>query len=467
MAGDRRRAGSFGAVLALIAGSAAGTIAPAHAQERESLSLSLPVETFTLTNGLRVFVHTDRSVPIVAVNLWYHVGSKDERPGRTGFAHLFEHLMFEGSAHVPEGAFDELLEAAGAVNNGSTTPDRTNYWTMVPPGALELALWLEADRMGWLLPAMTQEKLDTQRDVVKNERRQSYENRPYGLAWETLLDALYPPDHPYHWPTIGYMADLDAADLDDVRAFFRTYYAPNNATLALAGDVDVETARPLVERLFGPISRGPAVPRTVPPPVRLEEERRVVLEDSVQLPRLYMAWHSPAFFAPGDAELDAAAAILARHRSSRLYRELVIDREAAQDVNAFQNSGLLGSSFVVVATARPGVGLTELERAAREALAGMAAAIEPRELERARNHLETSLVDELQSVAGRADRFNLYAYFTGDPDYAPSDLERLRRLTPETVRDAVRTYLVDAPGAVLSVVPSGRRDLAAETGPGH
>jgi len=431
------------------------------------VSLSLTVETFALANGLRVFVHTDRSIPIVAVNLWYHVGSKDERPGRTGFAHLFEHLMFEGSAHVPAGAFDELLEAAGAVNNGSTTPDRTNYWMVVPTGALELALWLESDRMGWLLPATTQEKLDTQRDVVKNECRQSYENRPYGLAWETLLAALYPPEHPYHWPTIGYMADLDTAGLDDVRVFFRTYYAPNNATLALAGDVDVETARPLVERYFGAIPRGPAVPRPTPPPARLAEERRVVLEDSVQLPRLYMAWHSPAFFAPGDAELDAASAILAGHRSSRLYRELVMERQVAQDVDAFQNSGFLGSSFVVVVTARPGVGLTELERAVREALASMAAAIEPRELERARNHLETSLVDELQSVAGRADRFNLYAYFTGDPGYAQKDLERLRRLTPESVRDAVRTYLVDAPAAVLSVVPAGRRDLAAEAGTGR
>lgn len=429
------------------------------------MDVQLPFESFTLPNGLQVIVHEDHTVPIVAVNLWYRVGSKNERPGRTGFAHLFEHLMFEGSENVPEGLFDELLEGAGGVNNGSTSPDRTNYYEALPSNALELALWLEADRMGWLLPTMTQEKLDAQRDVVKNERRQSYENRPYGLAFETILAALYPPDHPYHWPTIGSMADLDAASMEDIEQFFRTYYAPNNATLAVAGAVDVETLRPLVEKYFGAIPAGPPVPPVEAPPAALEADRYEVLEDAVQLPRLYMAWHSPAFFADGDAELDLAATVLTDGKVSRLRRLMVHEKQIAQDVQAFQNSGQLGSSFFIVATGRPGTSLADLEAMIRAELAAIASdGIEPREIERARNKIETAFVDALQGVEGKADRLNLYAFYTGDPGYATKDIERYRRLTPDGVSAAVRTYLVEAPSVVLSVVPKGRTDLAARAG---
>ncbi len=426
------------------------------------MELELPYETFTLANGLQVIVHEDHRVPLVAVNLWYRVGSMNERPGRTGFAHLFEHLMFEGSAHAPKGTFDELLESVGGINNGSTTTDRTNYYAMVPASALELALWLESDRMGWLLPAMTQEKLDAQRDVVKNERRQSYENRPYGLAFETILAALYPPDHPYHWPVIGSMADLDAASLEDVEEFFRAYYAPNNASLVIAGAVDAGAVRPLVERYFDGIPSGPEAPAVSGREVRLDADRVRVLEDAVELPRLYMAWHSPAFFAEGDAALDLAGSILSDGKVSRLHRSLVYERRIAQDVQAFQNSGKLGSSFFVIVTARPGISLGELEREVRRTLESVASdGVETRELERARNQLETEFVDGLQEMIEKADRLNLYAYYTGDPGYVAEDLARYRRLEPADVMDAVRRYLVEAPAVVLSVVPRGRRDLAA------
>lgn len=419
---------------------------------------------FTLDNGLRVVVHEDRRSPLVCVNLWYHVGSRDEVPGRTGLAHLFEHLMFEGSEHVPEGHFDRMLEAVGAANNGSTSPDRTNYWELMPSHALELALYLEADRMGGLLSALTQAQLDAQRDVVRNERRQSYENRPYGLASETVLAALYPPQHPYHWPTIGSMADLAAASLADVRAFFRTYYAPNNATMAIAGAVNVARARTAVERYFADIPRGAPVARSAAPAIMLAGDQRLLLEDDVSLPRLYMAWHSPAAFEPGDAELDAAASVLAHGRAARLYRNLVYERQLAQSVTAYQGTALLGSTFRIIITARPGVSLAVMEDAVRAEITALAThGVTATELERARNGIETGFVDALQNVGGfggRADQFNLYLFHTGEPDYFDRDLDRYRRLTTDGVSAAVGQYLRQ-PAVVLSVVPRGRADLAA------
>ena len=431
------------------------------------MHISLPFERFTLDNGLRVFVHEHHAVPLVSVNLWYHVGSANERRGRTGFAHLFEHLMFEGSKHVPEGRFDEVLESLGAVNNGSTNPDRTNYWEDVPTNGLEVALWLESDRLGWLADGMTQAKLGAQRDVVMNERRQSYENRPYGLAFETILAALYPHEHPYSWPTIGSMDDLRAATLDDVIGFFRTYYTPRNATLAIAGDVDPAAVRPLVTRYFAEIPPGPDVHVPVVAPVALSADVRLTLEDEVQLPRLYMAWHSPLAFTGGDAEMEAVAAILTEGKASRLYRSLVYERQIAQSVSAFQDGGRLGSAFYVVVTARPGVALGLLEDEVRATIASLATqGVRTDELERARNGMETAFVDALQNVGGfggRADRLNMYNFFTGDPDYAARDLERYLRLEADEVRAVVQHHLT-LPCVVLSVVPRGRTDLAAGSG---
>jgi zinc protease len=420
------------------------------------MDIRLPYEQFTLANGLRVVVHEDRRTPLACVNIWYHVGSRDEVPGRTGFAHLFEHLMFEGSEHVAEGRFDELLEEVGGINNGSTSPDRTNYWEVVPAHAVDLALYLEADRMGGLLPAITEARLDAQRDVVMNERRQSYENRPYGLASETLLAALYPPDHPYHWPVIGSMADISAATLADVHRFCLSYYTPGNATLAIAGDVSVVAIRESVERYFADIPAGPRVQRAVPPPVGSTAEKRLVLEDAVSLPRLYMAWHTPPAFAHDDAALDVASGILAYGRASRLYRSLIYDRQIAQSVSAYQNSGLLCSSFHVVITARPGASLAELEAAVRAEIADMAAnGVNDRELERIRNGIETAFVDALQTVGGfggRADQLNMYLFHTGEPDYASRDIARYRQLHRHDVARAVHRHLL-APPVVLNVVP--------------
>jgi len=426
--------------------------------------IRLPYELFTLDNGLRVIVHVDRRTPIVCVDVWYHVGSKEETPGRTGFAHLFEHLMFEGSENVPEGRFDEMLEEIGAINNGSTSTDRTNYWELMPSHGLDLALWLEADRMGGLLPAITHAQLEAQRDVVRNERRQSYENRPYGLASETLLARLYPPEHPYSWPVIGSMADIGAATLDDVQSFCRQFYTPGNASIAVAGDVDAAHVRAVIDRYFADIPRGPNLSRAAPPTPAFADDRRAVMEDDVSLPRLYIAWHSPAAFTAGDAALDAASAILAHGRASRLYRSLVYDKQLAQSVSAYQNSAVLGSTFRVVVTARPDVSLIAIEAEVRREIDAMSRAIEERELGRAVNGIETGFVDSLQNVGGfggRADQLNMYLFHTGEPDYAAADLMRYQKLTVSDVARSVREHLL-APSVVLSVVPIGRSELAAQ-----
>ena len=435
--------------------------APAPAQEAR---IEVPYTRFTLSNGLTVLLHEDHAIPMVSVNVWYHVGSGREIPGRTGFAHLFEHIMFEGSGHVPEGEFDLLLEAAGGDNNGSTNSDRTNYWENVPSNALELALYLESDRMGFLLDAMSPEKVDGQRDVVKNERRQSYENRPYGMATILLGENLYPEGHPYRWPTIGYMDDLTAASYEDVVDFHQRYYGPNNASLAIAGDIDVEATRALVEKWFSDVPGGRSVPPIVPPAAAMDGEKRVVLEDKVQLPRLYACWLTPAFYTPGDAELDVLASVLAGGKNSRLYKRLVYDLQVAQDVSAFQQSGALGSRFCIVTTARSGHDLVELEALVQEEIDRLQAeGPTEHEVQRAINQYEAAFLDGLERIGGfggKADRLNAYLFSTGNPDWFQEDLMRYRALDPSDIRAAATTHL-DGNRVILSVVPEGRRDLAA------
>ncbi len=419
--------------------------------------LAVPYTRHVLDNGLTVLLHEDHTTPLVSVNMWYHVGSGREEPGRTGFAHLFEHIMFEGSGHVPEGKFDEWLEAAGGDNNGSTSSDRTNYWENVPSNALELALFLESDRMGWLLDAMSPAKVDGQRDVVKNERRQSYENRPYGMAFLTLAENLYPDAHPYHWPTIGSMEDLSAASYEDVVGFFERYYGPGNASLSIAGDIDPDEAIALVEKWFGAIPEGPPVPPIDPPAAALTEEKRLTLEDQVQLPRLYMCWLTPAYLEPGDAALDVLANVLAGGKNSRLYRRLVYEMQVAQDVSATQFSSDLSSEFCVITTARAGHTLDDLERVVAEELDRLEA--EPpseREVERAVNQYEAAFLDRLERVGGfggKADQLNAYFFATGDPDFFQEDLARYRALDPSDVRAVLQTYLRDDARVVLSIVP--------------
>ena len=419
-------------------------------------------ELFELDNGLRLIVHEDPSIPIVAVNVWYHVGSGYEEPGRTGFAHLFEHIMFEGSANVPEGDFDNLLEAAGAVNNGSTNPDRTNYYEILPSNALELALWLEADRMGGLLETMSPQKLNIQRDVVKNERRQSYENRPYGMFWETAVAALYPAGHPYSWSTIGSMEDLSAATLEDVSAFFRRYYAPNNAVLVVAGDVEADAVRAQVQRLFGWIPRGETVDRPELPVPPIPETRYLELEDRVTLPQLNLMWRTGKAFGPDDAALSALGAILTDGKNSRLYNRLVYREQVAQSVSAFNDSQLLSGDFYVRVMGKEETPLEELEAAVLEEIARLAA--EPptaEELQRVKSSVETQLVGGLETVAARADALNSYFYYTGDPDRAGEQLAAYRALTPADIQRVARRYLAEANRVVISIVPTGRTDLAA------
>jgi zinc protease len=426
-------------------------------------TLDIPFRKHVLDNGLQVIVHVDRACPIVAVNVWYHVGSGNEEPGRTGFAHLFEHLMFEGSAHHDSSYFEPLQQAGGTLN-GSTNADRTNYWEVVPSNALELALWMESDRMGFLLPALTDARFSNQRDVVLNERRQNYENRPYGMAALAMIDAVFPAGHPYHWPTIGSADDLRAATAGDARAFFRRYYHPANASLVIAGDVDETAALERAASCFGDIPGGEP-PGVVPPVPRRAAPSRRTIEDRVELPRLYLAWLSPAMYADGDAELDLLADVLSGGKASRLYRSLVYERRLATDVSAYQGSRERGSSFQVAATAVPGVGLDEIERALHEELACVRSEeLTADELVRAMAMTESAFVSRLQSVGGfggKSDQLNNYNVLLGDPACFGRDLERYRNADGARIRRAAAACLDPAACVTLSVVPAGQRSLAA------
>lgn len=411
-----------------------------------------------LKNGLDVILLEDRRLPLAAVNIWYHVGPANERPGLRGLAHLFEHMMFEGSRHVGEKAHFRFLEAAGASSvNGSTGFDATNYFETIPSDSLELALWLESDRMGFLLDTLDEKKLENQRDVVRNERRQNIENTPYGLVQEELFHQLFPPDHPYHASVVGSHADIEAARLADVIEFFRLYYAPNNASLAIVGDIDPDDTAALVEKYFGPIPAGPPVPKptAVTPPIT--SERRSVVGDRVELPRVYLAWITDPVLSQADAEFDLTAAILGGSKSSRLYENLVYRQRIAQDVAAQQYSLALGSVFVIQATAKPGIEASRLEDAIREELERFRErGPEPVEIERARNMIEASILRALEHLGGFggvADRLNHYNHFLGDPGYLPKDLERYRRATCESLCGLAGKRLRREAGVVVHGVP--------------
>jgi zinc protease len=418
---------------------------------------SIPYEQFKLPNGLNVILSVDRTAPIVGVDVQYDVGSKDERPGRTGFAHLFEHLMFQGTEGLPKGEADRLIEGAGGTSNGSTSPDRTQYWEQVPSNALEQTLFIQSERMGHLLPTLDQAKLENQREVVRNERRQSYEMQPYGMAWKVILENLWNPEFPYHWQPIGSHEDLQAATLEDVRAFFKAWYGPGNASLAIAGDIDPARTRAMVERWFGDVPQGKPPPRSVAPPKALEGERRVTLPDDVQLPRLYLAWQTPRDLAEGDAALGLVGDVLSSGKSSRLYKRLVMDERIAQSVMAGQQGQALAGMFVVVATPKPGVTLERLQRSIDEEIARLAR--EPptaEELQRAKNRIESGVVFSLEPVGGfggRASHLNEYYWDTGDPGYLAKDLARYTALTPEDLRAAAARWLASDRRVALSVVP--------------
>ena len=425
--------------------------------------LSVPIVIDTLENGLTLIVHEDHSVPNVSVNIWYMVGSGDEKPSRTGFAHLFEHLMFMGSENAVYPAFDRLLEAAGANNNGSTTTDRTNYYEEGPANSLPLMLWLEADRMGWFLSTMSAEKVDAQREIVKNERRESYENQPYGLARETLTRTLYPAGHPYSWSVIGSMTDLSAASLEDTKDFFRRYYAPNNAVLTVAGDVNAIEVRQLVEQYFAAVPRGPAITRPTAPAFSLARDTVVILEDRVQLPRAYFNWHTARVYSQDDAALDLLAYLLTGAKNSRLTQKLVYDQQIATSVVAFNSGKRLDGDFVIYATARPGHSLPELQTSIDAEIRRLAAdGPGTRELEQAQNATEASFLNRLEQVADKSNQLNSYYYFVGTPDYFQQDLARYRGVTSADIQRVARQYL-GGHRVVLSVVPQGKTEMAIKT----
>lgn len=422
--------------------------------------LKVPATVDTLPNGLTLIVHEDHSVPTVSTNVWYLVGSGDEKVGRTGFAHLFEHVMFMGSQHAPYPEFDTRLEAAGASNNGTTNEDRTAYYEWGPSNSLPLMLWLEADRQAFLLPTMDKAKLDAQRDIVKNERRQGVENQPYGISEDLIAPALYPAGHPYSWSVIGSMADLSAASLDDVKDFFRTYYAPNNAVIVVAGAVRADSVRRMVRQMFSDIPRGPAITRATPPPFTLRDTV-IVAEDRVQLPRIYMNWHTVKAFDKDDPALELTAYLLTGARNARLTQGLVYDQELATGVSAFNSSKKMDGDFALFATARPGRNLNEVKRAIDTHIAKLAAdGPTTRELEQAKNAFEARFLNRLESVNSKSEQLNTYYYFTGKPDGFQAELDRMRAVSAGDIKRIVAQYLL-GPRVMLSIVPMGRKELAA------
>src|SRR5215472_9102902 len=442
-----------------------------HGSAATAKSGSLPApqikyEKYTLKNGLEVILSENHRLPLVAVDLWYHVGPANERAGRTGFAHLFEHMMFEGSQHAGPKAHDHYLEAAGASDiNGTTDFDRTNYFETLPSNQLELALWLESDRMGYLPDKLDQGNLSNQQDVVRNERRQNVENEPYGIVEEGIFHLLYPKGHPYYGEIIGSHEDIQSAKLGDVRNFFKLYYAPNNASLAIVGDFQPEHARELVEKYFGPLKRGENVPRIAAKTPPITSERRAVIQDNVQLPRVYESWLTSPIFKPGDAEADLTATVLGGGKSSRLYKKLVYEKQIALDVAANQQSLVLGSEFQVQATARPGVKPEDLEKAVNTELEAFRSnGPTEEELQRARNVLESRMIEGLETLGGFggvADRLNSYNHYLGTPDFLGADIARYESASVESLKAFAQTQLGANQRVVVYGVP-GKPDLGPE-----
>jgi len=452
------------ALALALAGTVLGAAARARADEPK-----LAFAQLTLKNGLRVILHEDHTTPTVCVVTWFKVGSKDEVAGRTGFAHLFEHLMFKGSTHVPDGKMDVLLEGAGGWSNAFTDTDMTVYQSVAAANFLEMVLWLEADRLAGLTDTMDQAKLDNQRDVVRNERRQGIDNQPYGQAEILLTENLWPKNHGYHWSTIGYHEDLVAAKLDDVKAFFGTYYLPNNATMVIAGDFDPVKARALVEKYLAWIPRGAEPRRPVyPAPAPIKKWIHVMATDDVQVPKVFVEWRAPTAFSADEAALDLAASVLSEGKSSRLYKRLVYDERVAQDVSASNLAATLAGTFAIEVTAKPGVAADKLIAAVGEEVARLAAAPPTaEELERAKSGHEAGFLHRLEAIMPRAIQLATYDVVAGDPNYLARDLERYRKVTPADVQAAVKKWLRPEARVVLTIDPeAGEADRDGEKGGG-
>lgn len=420
--------------------------------------LNLPYEKYNLNNGLEVILHKETSLPLVSVNIWYKVGSAYEQKGKTGLAHLFEHMMFQGSENVPKEMHFRYIQEAGGTLNGSTNFDRTNYYEKLPSNSLELALWLESDRMGHFLSALTQEKLDNQKSVVANERLERYDNQPYGLAWEIVLKNLYPEGHPYSWATIGYLEDIKNYKLEDVQDFFRMHYTPDNAAIVIAGDIDLIKTKDLVEKYFGAIP--PSLSKKEPSITDIKLNNNIVLEhpDNVQLDRLYLAWHTDKIFSDHDPALDVLADILSGSKNSRLYKRLVFDEEISQDVSAFQFSGKFGGMFMIISTAKPGIALDRLKQIIFDEIGTVIkSGVEEKELIKTKNSIKASYIYSMQSLDNIADRLNMYNFYLNEPNKFNFDLLRYNKITNKDVSDVCRKYLSN-PFVELRVISSKKNN---------
>jgi zinc protease len=437
-------------------------LACALAQTAAAQQLKLPFETYKLPNGLTVIMSVDKTTPTVAVDVWYHVGSKNETAGRTGFAHLFEHVMFTGSGHVPYGLHDKLTEGVGGNNNGSTTNDRTNYYENIPSNYLESALWLEADRMGYLLDTLDITKLNAQRDVVKNERRQSYDNQPYGRVSEIFSAAMYPKSHPYSWPVIGSMTDLSAASEEDVKAFFRLYYAPNNATIAIVGDFDPAQAKTWIQKYFADLPKGQTVERPSVPLGKLTASKRLVYEDRVQVPRLYIQWPTVGMKHEDDYALGAMSSILSNSRTARLTKALVYDAQLASQVFAFNNAAEDVGVFQLTVVPRPNHTLTEIEAVVDQTIQKfIAEGPTAEEVQKAKSGLEINFLRGLESNLGKANQLIEGAVFYGNPGQFSIDYQKALAITQADIKRVAAKYLSGS-RIVLSVVPKGKKDQASK-----
>jgi zinc protease len=404
--------------------------------------LKINYKKFELNNGLKIILYPDKTLPVVSMNIWYKVGSANETKGKTGFAHLFEHMMFQGSKHVPKQMHFKYIQEAGGNLNGSTNTDRTNYYQSVPSNYLELVLWLESDRMGYLLPALTQEKLDNQIDVVKNERRQRYENAPYGLASEIISSTVYPDGHPYHWPTIGWMKDISNINLDDVRTFFNRYYTPNNASLVIGGDFDNDNVLKLIEKYFGIIDPGGTLPDIIVPSFSLDNDISVTHKDKVHLPRIYLTWHTIKAYTGDDAALDIFSYLLTGTKSSKLYKSLVYDKEIAQNVSAYQYSAKYDGTFNIVATAKPGISLEQLKDEIFTQLKNISVnGIEASELEKARNSIKSSFIYSMQNLDNIVNHLNEYEFYLNEPDSFVAELVKFQSIDAAQIKRAATEYL--------------------------
>ena len=406
-----------------------------------------------LKNGLEYILYQDKSIPLVSVNIWYKVGSAYETKGKTGLAHLFEHMMFQGSANVPKEMHFRYIQEAGGTLNGSTSSDRTNYYEKLPANNLELALWLESDRMGFFLPALTEEKLNNQKDVVKNERLERYDNQPYGLAWELLITNLYPESHPYSWSTIGFLKDIESYTFEDVKNFFQKYYSPNNACLVIAGDFEKDNAISLITKYFEPIQPFDNNHKINFPVPSLKENIFIQQKDNVQLDRIYLAWHSDFIYGLNDAPLEVVSDILSGSKNSRLYKKLVFDLQIAQDVTAFQYSGKFGGHFMIISTARPGINLDRLKEVILNEINELIKnGVSPRELEKSKNGIKAHFIYSMQNLDTVADYLNHYNYYLNEPNSFEFDLNRYNKVDNDTIKNAAALYLTN-PFVELRITP--------------